>query len=73
MLPSSNALPFGPAETELASDLYKTADRARGREIDLAIAAHAILLDASLWTLDPRDFANILGLANGRLRRDITA
>ena len=62
LLPSSTALPFGPAEAELASDLYKSVDRARGREIDLAIAAHAILQDATLWTLNQRDFADIPGL-----------
>ena len=62
LLPSNTALPFGPAEAELASDLYKSVDRARGREIDLAIAAHAILQDATLWTLNQRDFADIPGL-----------
>jgi len=32
---------------------------ARGRELDLAIAASAILHDAVLWTLNHRDFADI--------------
>jgi predicted nucleic acid-binding protein len=62
LLPSSTALAFGPAEAELAGDLYKTLRRPRGREIDLAIAAHAILQDATLWTLNTKDFADIPGL-----------
>jgi predicted nucleic acid-binding protein len=36
--------------------------RPRGREIDLAIAAHAISRDARLWTLNPNDFDDIPGL-----------
>ena len=62
LLPGSQALAFGPAEADLASELYRTLKRARGREIDLAIAAHAILQDATLWTLNQRDFADIPGL-----------
>lgn len=59
LFPSSSALPFGPAEAALASELYRTLARARGREIDLAIAAHAILQNATLWTLNQRDFENV--------------
>jgi predicted nucleic acid-binding protein len=33
--------------------------RAASRELDLVIAASAILQDAALWTLTPRDFADI--------------
>ena len=62
LFPSSSALPFAPAEADLASELYRTLHRARGREIDLAIAAHAILLDATLWTLNREDFEDIPGL-----------
>ena len=62
LLPSSGALPFGPAEAGLASELYKTLHRARGREIDLAIAAHAILQNGTLWTLNREDFEDIPGL-----------
>lgn len=62
LLPSSSALAFGPAEAELAGELYKTLQQPRGREIDLAIAAHALLQDATLWTLNTRDFADIPGL-----------
>jgi predicted nucleic acid-binding protein len=62
LFPSSAALPFSAAEANLASELYKTVDRPRGREVDLAIAAHALLQDAALWTLNQEDFADIPGL-----------
>jgi predicted nucleic acid-binding protein len=37
--------------------------RARGREIDVAIAACAIEHGATLWTLYPSDFRDIPGLS----------
>jgi predicted nucleic acid-binding protein len=62
LFPSSAAVPFGPKEAALSAELYRTMRRARGREIDLAIAACAILREAELWTLNTRDFAGIPGL-----------
>ena len=62
LFPRITALPFGPEEAALAAELYKGATRARGREIDLAIAACALTHDAELWTLNPEDFADIPGL-----------
>ena len=62
LFPSDNALPFGPLEAAKASELYQSVPRARGGEIDLAIASHAILQEAALWTLNPRDFEDIPGL-----------
>ncbi len=62
LFPSRDALPFGPPEAAQASELYRQLSRARGREIDLAIAAHAILQGAALWTLDPRDFEDLPGV-----------
>ncbi len=53
---------FGSDEALLAADLYRRLGRARGREMDIAIAACAISAGASLWTLNPRDFADIPGL-----------
>lgn len=62
LFPSESALPFGPVEAARASDLYRHVPRARGREIDLAIAAHALTEGAALWTLNERDFADVPGL-----------
>ena len=62
LLPSSLAVAFGAAEAAFAADLYRQVRRARHREIDLAIAASAILQRAALWTLNPGDFADIPGL-----------
>jgi predicted nucleic acid-binding protein len=59
LLPSENAVAFGPAEAALASRLYKQVTRARGREIDLAVAACAIATGAAIWTLNPADFRDI--------------
>jgi predicted nucleic acid-binding protein len=59
LFPRSAALAFGPEEAAVASRLYRSIPRSRGREVDLAIAAHAIALDATLWTLNSRDFADI--------------
>ena len=62
LLPSERALPFGAAEATIASRLYRQMTRGRGREIDLAIAAHALAIDAELWTLNSADFADVPGL-----------
>ena len=44
------------------SELYRRLRRPRHREIDLAIAACAIVHGAELWTLNPQDFRDIPGL-----------
>jgi predicted nucleic acid-binding protein len=62
LFPASAAVPFGPAEAARAAQLYVQLPRPRGREIDLAIAACALILDARLWTLNPRDFRDLPGL-----------
>ncbi len=62
LLPAESAVAFGPVEATLAADLYKSARRARGREIDLAIAACALANDAALLTLNPEDFRDIPNL-----------
>lgn len=61
--PRDAAVPFGPREGALAADLYRKLRRPRGREIDLAVAAVAVVHDARLWTLNRADFADIPGLA----------
>ncbi len=53
---------FGEAEARIAAAVYRAVRRARGREIDLAIAACAMTQDAGLWTLNPADFDDIPGL-----------
>jgi predicted nucleic acid-binding protein len=62
MLPSADAVSFGADEARVAADLYRRVRRARGREIDLAVAACALTWHGSLWTLEPDDFADIPGL-----------
>jgi predicted nucleic acid-binding protein len=59
LLPRERALPFGPVEALIAGRLCRQMRRPRGREIDLAIAAHALVLDASLWTLNDEDFVDV--------------
>ncbi len=62
LFPSDSAIPFGFPEAALSAKLYKSVRRARGREIDLAIAAYAIIRDAELWTLNVSEFADVPGL-----------
>lgn len=62
LLPAAEALPFGPEEARVAAELYCSVHRSRGREIDLAIAACALVWDASIWTLNRSDFADIPAL-----------
>lgn len=62
LLPSYRALPFGSEEATEAARLYRALPRARGREVDIAIASCAITWDAELWTLNLGDFADIPGL-----------
>lgn len=59
LFPSESAMAFGPAEAAVSAELYRSVRRARGRELDLAIAACAILREAELWTLNTADFADI--------------
>jgi len=53
---------FGPDEVRIAAELYRSLPRARDREMDLAIAASALLMGAEVWTLNVRDFRDIPGL-----------
>ena len=59
LLPREAAVVFGSAEAEVAARLYAKVRRARGREVDLAVAACAIANDGALWTLNPADFRDI--------------
>jgi predicted nucleic acid-binding protein len=62
LLPAAGALPFSSEEAAVAARLYREVPHSRGREIDLAIAAHAVARQDSLWTLNVADFADIPGL-----------
>jgi predicted nucleic acid-binding protein len=62
LFPSREALPFGPDEALVAAELYRELPRPRGREVDLAIAACALIWKARIWTLNVEDFADIPGL-----------
>lgn len=59
LFPREAAVAFGTAEAHTAAQLYKRLKRARGHEIDLAIAACALTSGASLWTLNRTDFQDI--------------
>jgi predicted nucleic acid-binding protein len=60
--PSAEARGFGAEEAATAAELYRGLRRARGRDMDIAIAACAINHGARLWTLNPDDFLDIPGL-----------
>ena len=62
LFPSEAAVAFGAAEAAAAARHYKQLPRARGREIDLAVAACALAAGAAIWTLNPNDFRDIPGL-----------
>jgi len=62
LFPSTSALLFGAPEALQSARLYRSVRRPRGREIDLAIAACAIVKEAALWTLNLADFSDIPGL-----------
>jgi predicted nucleic acid-binding protein len=59
LFPRNGAIAFDSESAAVAARLYARLSRARGREIDLAIAACAIVHGASLWTLNRMDFADI--------------
>jgi predicted nucleic acid-binding protein len=62
LFPSEGAIPFRWQESALSAKLYQSLRRARGREMDIAIAACAITHEAALWTLNSGDFKDIPGL-----------
>jgi predicted nucleic acid-binding protein len=66
LFPASAAIAFGPEEAARAAALYRSVPRARGRELDLAVAACAVVWDARLWTLNLADFRDIPGLTVAR-------
>ena len=68
LFPRAAAVAFGDEEAALAANLYGKVRRARGREVDLAVAVCAVTHGARLWTLNWRDFVDIPGLELYTLR-----
>jgi predicted nucleic acid-binding protein len=62
LFPRHACVPFGAAQADMAARLYRTVASARGRELDLAVAACALQDGATLWTLNTRDFKDIPNL-----------
>jgi predicted nucleic acid-binding protein len=62
LFPRESAIVFGPVEAAVSAQLYRSVRHPRGREMDLAIAACAIVRDAELWTLNREDFKDVPGL-----------
>lgn len=59
LFPAEAAVAFGAEEAATAARLYKQVTRARGRELDLAVAACAVANNAAIWTLNRTDFRDI--------------
>jgi len=62
LFPSASTIAFGPEEARRAADLYRRIARGRGRDLDLAVAACALVHEARLWTLNRADFADVPNL-----------
>jgi predicted nucleic acid-binding protein len=62
LMPAELVCGFGPHEATLAARLYQSLRRPRSRDLDLAIAACAMVQQATLWTLNRKDFSDIPGL-----------
>ena len=62
LFPRAQAVPFDAEAAAQAAALYTRLPRPRGRDLDLAIAACALVHEAALWTLNPKDFGDVPGL-----------
>ena len=62
LFPRRQAVPFDAAAAARAAALYARLPRPRGRDLALTIAACALVNEAMLWTLNPRDFSDVPGL-----------
>jgi predicted nucleic acid-binding protein len=68
LFPAKFAGPFGPEEAAVSAGLYRAVKRPRSREIDLAIAACALVRGAHLWTLNAGDFRDVPGILLRKLQ-----
>ena len=62
LFPARSAIPFDIEQARVSADLYRAVRRARTREVDLAIAACALVRGARLWTLNHADFEDVPGI-----------
>ena len=62
LFPSKSAVSFDKEQAKVSADLYRSVRRARTREVDLAIAACALVHEARLWTLNRADFRDVPGI-----------
>lgn len=62
LLTTALVVEFGRKEAEQSAAIYRGLGRARGRDMDIGIAACALEHGAALWTLNRRDFVDIPGL-----------
>ena len=62
LLPRDAAVPFDADAAARAAVLHAQLPHPRGRDLDLAIAACALAHEATLWTLNPKDFDDVPGL-----------
>jgi predicted nucleic acid-binding protein len=62
LFPSESVIPFDKEQAIVSASLYRAVSRARTREVDLAIAACALVQDARLWTLNRADFQDVPGI-----------
>ena len=62
LFPRAQAVPFDSEAAGQAAALYAELTRPRGRDLDIAVAACALVHDAALWTLNPKDFSDVPGL-----------
>ena len=63
LLPSPDIREFGPSEASRAAEIYRALKRARGRDMDIAIAACALEHGAQLWTLNPQGWLFVAVIA----------
>jgi predicted nucleic acid-binding protein len=62
LFPAESAIPFDKEQAIVSASLYRVLSRARTREVDIAIAACALVHDAQLWTLNRADFQDVPGI-----------